>query len=85
MNISEREETVNALLKQKVHSKKIADQIGMSLRDVYKIKRKKFGENKVELTNEQKAVRLYSTRKTPVEVVLELNLPCEEATQYYLK
>ena len=85
MSLSDREKMVITFLKRKVPPKKIADELGMSLRDVYKIKGKKFGKNKAELTNELKAVKLYTVGKLPVEVAIKLRIPLDEALQYYLK
>src|SRR6476620_5368237 len=89
MSLSDREKMVIRLLKRKVPPKKIADELGMSLRDVYTIKRMKFWENKAEitneLTNELKALKLYSTGKRPVEVAITLRITSDEAMQYYIK
>jgi hypothetical protein len=85
MSLSEREKMVITLLKQKVPPKKVADQLGMSLRDVYRIKREEFGKDKAELTNELEALMLYSTGKKPVQVAITLRIPSDEAMLYCIK
>lgn len=73
------------LCKQGVSPKEIAHQIHISLRDVYRIIKKEYGEKETEQTNELRAIKLFDSGKTPVEAVKELSLPSEEVTQYYLK
>ncbi len=82
---SEKEKMVIELQKQGISPKEIARQLHMSLRDVYKILKKEFGEKERELTTELQAIKLYKQKKYPVEVSLKLRIPPEEAIRYYIK
>jgi hypothetical protein len=82
---AEKEKMVIELYKQGVSPKEIARQLHMSLRDVYSIIRKEFGEKKRELTNELKALILYRQGKMPVEVAIKLRITSDEAIQFYIK
>lgn len=85
LDLTEREKMVIELYKKGITPKEIAHQLKMSLRDVYKIIKKEFGENKKELTTELKAIKLYRQKKYPVEVALTLRIAPEEATESYIK
>jgi len=85
VRLSEKDKMVIELYKQGTSPKEIAHRIHISLRDVYIIIKKEYGQKETEQTSELRAVKLFDIGKTPVEVVLELNLPSEEVTQYYLK
>ena len=86
---TEKEKTVIQRYKKGVSPKDIAHEVKMSLRDVYKIIKKQFGEKKTELTNEVNAVMLYRRQdkdNMPVaEVAIKLRIPPEEAMQYHIK
>jgi chaperonin cofactor prefoldin len=82
---AEKEKMVIELYKQGVSPKEIAHRLHMSLRDVYKIIKREFGEKKTELTNELKALILYRMGKKPVEVAIKLRIPSEESMQYYIQ
>jgi len=51
------------LYKKHTPTKEIASQLNMSLRDVYKIIKKEFGEKDTEQTNELKALKLFRQGK----------------------
>lgn len=74
------------LYKQGVSPKEIARQLHMSLRDVYVILKREFGEKNSELSNELKALKLYrsAAHPKPVEVAIKLRIPLEEANKYYI-
>lgn len=82
---AEKEKMVIELYKQGVSPKEIAHRLHLSLRDVYKIIKREFGEKKTELTNELKALILYRMGKKPVEVAIKLRIPSEESMQYYIQ
>ncbi len=73
------------LYKKHTPTKEIASQLNMSLRDVYKIIKKEFGEKDTEQTNELKALKLFRQGKRAVEVAIALRIPSEEAMQYCIK
>jgi len=81
----ERERIVIELYKKKVPAKEIARQLKMSLRDVYKIIHREFGDKERELTTEHRAVTLFLKGKSPVYVAIKLRISLDESSQYYAK
>src|SRR5829696_850947 len=90
---AERERLVLDLYNQGKTIREIAKEVRMSFRDIGVILNKTFAE-KAEVSKEQqeeiqqlslssKAYKLFSDRKTPLEVAIELNLRESEATKFY--
>jgi DNA-binding CsgD family transcriptional regulator len=85
----EREQTVLTLYNQGKTIRDIAKELRISFRDIGAILKKASGElekkqvNKESLSLSNKAYRLFSKGKTPIQVAITLNLSEDETTKFY--
>jgi hypothetical protein len=84
----EREQLVIDLYNQGKTIRDIAKEVRMSFRDIGAILKKAFGDmeekqdNKESSSPSNKAYRLFSKGKTPVQVAITLNLSEDETTRF---
>lgn len=82
-----KEKQVIELYKQDKTIREIAQDVHMSFGDISKIIKKFTGEDNVgkekTISKDTQAIKLFSQGKTPVDVVIELDIPTDEANRIY--
>ncbi len=89
----EREKRVIELLEQRKSTRYIAKEVNMSFSEIGSIKRRHYGEAKVEtkkeegsgvaLSKDTKVFKLFELGKTPIQVTIELDLKSDEVSRLY--
>ncbi len=82
----QKEKRVIELCEQGKTIREIAEDVHMSFAAISSIIKKHTGEDKDKekiLSKDTQAIKLYSQDKTPVDAVIELDLPPEEAKRVY--